>query len=86
MSIFALIFSAMNQHRKYKIVYCTPALYSAGGVERVITVKANYFAEHFGYEVTKLDRVMFAGLDKYKLPRGEWRFLTDLEVVNLKKI
>ena len=42
--------------------------------------------EHLGYEVTKLDRVMFAGLDKYRLPRGEWRFLTDLEVLNLKKI
>lgn len=41
----------MNQ-RKYKICYCTPALYSAGGVERVVTTKANYFAEHFGYEVT----------------------------------
>lgn len=37
---------------KYKIVYCTPAIYSAGGVERVISVKANYFAEVFGYEVT----------------------------------
>jgi len=42
--------------------------------------------EHLGYEVIKLDRVMFAGLDKYSLPRGEWRFLTDLEVVNLKKL
>ena len=42
--------------------------------------------EHLGYEVVKLDRVMFAGLDKYRLPRGEWRFLTDIEVVNLKKI
>ena len=42
--------------------------------------------EHLGYEVLKLDRVMFAGLDKYRLPRGEWRFLTDLEVLNLKKI
>lgn len=38
--------------RKYKIVFCTPALYSAGGMERVVTAKANYFAEHFGYEVT----------------------------------
>lgn len=38
--------------QKYKIVYCTPALYSAGGMERVVTAKANYFAEHFGYEVT----------------------------------
>ena len=37
---------------KYKIVFCTPALYSAGGVERVITVKANYFAERLGYDVT----------------------------------
>lgn len=42
--------------------------------------------EHLGYEVEKLDRVMFAGLDKYKLPRGEWRFLTDMEVSMLKKI
>lgn len=38
--------------RKYKIVYCTPALYMAGGVERVLTLKANYFAEHFGYDIT----------------------------------
>ena len=42
--------------------------------------------EHLGYEVIKLDRVMFAGLDKYRLPRGEWRFLTDLEVMNLKQL
>ena len=42
--------------------------------------------EHLGYEVLKLDRSMFAGLDKYKLPRGEWRFLTDQEVNMLKKI
>ncbi len=42
----------MNDSRKYKIVICTPALYSAGGVERVVTVKANYFAEQLGYDVT----------------------------------
>lgn len=35
-----------------KIVYCTPALYMAGGVERVLTLKANYFAEHLGYDIT----------------------------------
>lgn len=35
-----------------KLVYITPALYMAGGVERVLTLKANYFAEHFGYDVT----------------------------------
>ena len=42
--------------------------------------------EHLGYEILKLDRVMFAGLDKYKLPRGEWRFLTDREVAMLKNL
>ena len=35
-----------------KIVYLTPALYMAGGVERVLTLKANYFAEYFGYDIT----------------------------------
>ena len=38
--------------KRYSIVYCAPALYSAGGVERVISVKASYFAEVFGYDVT----------------------------------
>lgn len=37
---------------KYKLVYCTPALYSAGGTERIVSVKANYFAEYLGYDVT----------------------------------
>ena len=39
-------------NRKYKICYCTPALYSAGGVERVVSVKASYFAEVYQYDVT----------------------------------
>lgn len=42
----------MAEEKRYKIVYCTPALYMAGGVERVLTLKANYFAEYFGYDVT----------------------------------
>ena len=42
----------IDGNRPYRIVYCTPALYMAGGVERVLTLKANYFAEHFGYDIT----------------------------------
>ena len=38
-------------NKPLKLVYLTPALYMAGGVERVLTLKANYFAEHFGYDV-----------------------------------
>ncbi len=40
------------QGKLYKMVYCTPAIYSAGGIERVVTCKANYFAETYGYDVT----------------------------------
>jgi 23S rRNA pseudouridine2605 synthase len=36
--------------------------------------------EHLGYKVTKLDRVLFAGLTKKGLKRGDWRFLTQQEV------
>ena len=39
-------------HREYKICYCAPAIYSAGGVERVVSVKASYFAEVYHYDVT----------------------------------
>nr|WP_320060257.1 glycosyltransferase family 4 protein [uncultured Bacteroides sp.] len=35
-----------------KIAYCLPSLYIAGGMERVLTIKANYFAEKVGYDIT----------------------------------
>ena len=39
--------------------------------------------EALGYKVVKLDRVMFAGLTKKGLKRGDWRFLTEQEVAML---
>ena len=59
--------------KQYKIVYCTPALYFAGGMERVLTMKANYFADHFGYDITIIltdgeDKPLFYPLsDKVKV-------------------
>lgn len=35
-----------------KIVYCLPQIYRPGGIERIISIKANYLAEKYGYEVT----------------------------------
>ncbi len=40
--------------------------------------------EHFGYQVEKLDRTVFAGLTKIDLPRGKWRYLSEKEVIQLK--
>ena len=42
--------------------------------------------EHFNYNVVKLDRVIFAGLTKKDLPRGHWRYLTEMEVNTLKML
>ena len=39
---------------------------------------------HLGYNVERLDRVMFAGLTKKDLPRGRFRFLTPQEINFLK--
>ena len=39
--------------------------------------------ESLGYKVLKLDRVMFAGLTKKGIKRGDWRFLTEQEVAML---
>jgi 23S rRNA pseudouridine2605 synthase len=41
--------------------------------------------EHLGYDVERLDRTMYAGLTKKDLPRGNWRFLTEKEVIRLKQ-
>jgi 23S rRNA pseudouridine2605 synthase len=40
--------------------------------------------EKLGYDVIKLDRVLYAGLTKKNLPRGRWRLLTEKEVLALK--
>jgi 23S rRNA pseudouridine2605 synthase len=42
--------------------------------------------EHFEYDVLRIDRVSFAGLTKKNLPRGNFRILTDQEVINLKNV
>ena len=37
--------------KQLKITYCIPSIYQMGGMERVLSLKANYFVENFGYEV-----------------------------------
>jgi 23S rRNA pseudouridine2605 synthase len=42
--------------------------------------------ENFNYDVLRIDRVAFAGLTKKNLPRGNWRLLTEQEIINLKNV
>ena len=46
-----------------------------------VKVVRNIF-EHLGYDVLRSDRVAFAGLTKKNLPRGNWRLLTEQEIIN----
>jgi len=43
-------------------------------------------AEHFGYEVTKLERVRIMNISLKGVPPGEWRDLTDDELIALFKL
>ena len=40
--------------------------------------------ESLDYQVVKLDRTVYAGLDKKDLARGQWRFLSKEEIIHLK--
>lgn len=40
--------------------------------------------ESLGYEVIKLDRVLYGNLTKRDLTRGKWRFLQEKEIIQLK--
>jgi 16S rRNA U516 pseudouridylate synthase RsuA-like enzyme len=42
--------------------------------------------ESFGYEVERLHRIEYAGLNVHGLQRGMWRTLTDKEIRNLKAL
>lgn len=42
--------------------------------------------ESLDYQVIKLDRTIYAGLDKKDLPRGKWRHLREEEVIRLKHL
>jgi len=43
-------------------------------------------AEHFGYEVTKLERIRIMNVSLKGVPPGEWRDLTDDELIDLFKL
>lgn len=78
----------VNEHRVFveEINYVENQPKSEVGIKvktsNVKVVRAVF--ETLGYDVIKLDRVVFAGLTKWGLSRGQWRFLTEQEVINLK--
>ncbi|HVW95380.1 MAG TPA: pseudouridine synthase [Mucilaginibacter sp.] len=68
--------------------------YVAGGSKREIGIQIHSgknrivrrIFEHLGYEVVKLDRVVYANLTKKDLPRGRWRLLEEKEIIQLKHL
>jgi len=68
--------------------------YVAGASKREVGIKIHSgknrivrrIFEHLGYDVVKLDRVVYANLTKKDLPRGRWRFLDEKEIIQLKHL
>ena len=68
--------------------------YVSGGTKREIGIQIHSgknrivrrLFEHLGYEVVKLDRVVYANLTKKDLPRGRWRYLEESEIIQLKHL
>ncbi|MCD8742533.1 pseudouridine synthase [Mucilaginibacter roseus] len=68
--------------------------YVQGGTKREIGIQIHSgknrivrrIFESLGYEVVKLDRVVYAGLTKKDLPRGRWRYLEEKELIQLKHL
>ena len=67
--------------------------YVEGATKREVGIKIHMgrnrvvrrMCEALGYQVMKLDRVIFAGLTKKDLPRGKWRHLSEKELLFLTK-
>ena len=69
-----------------KIAYCLPSLYISGGMERVLTIKANYFADILGYEIYI---ILTDGMDKqpyYPLSLWRQKILVYLPVVQERQL
>jgi 23S rRNA pseudouridine2605 synthase len=68
--------------------------YVAGGSKREVGIQIHSgknrvvrrIFESLGYEVVKLDRVVYANLTKKDLPRGRWRYLDEKEIIQLKHL
>ena len=46
------LYPKQEEHLHTHIAYCIPSLDHSGGMERVLTTKANYLAEQLGYDVS----------------------------------
>ncbi len=79
---------SLDGHRLYveEISYIENEAKSEIGLKlRTANVKVvRAIFEDLQYDVLRIDRVAFAGLTKKNLPRGNWRFLTEQEIINLK--
>lgn len=68
--------------------------YVAGGSKKEVGIQIHSgknrvvrrIFETLGYEVVKLDRVVYSNLTKKDLPRGRWRYLEEKEIIQLKHL
>lgn len=50
--VIQTLYPKQEESQQKRIAYCIPSLDHSGGMERVLTAKANYLAEQLGYDVS----------------------------------
>lgn len=68
-----------------RIVYCIPSLHNSGGMERVLTQKANYLADKAGYEVIIITSNQKDRNNFYRLSPNVKRFDLDIDYEKIKE-
>ncbi len=49
--VFETVYPSDNNSKRIRLAYCIPSLDHSGGMERVLTAKANYLADKMNYDV-----------------------------------
>lgn len=50
--VIQTLYPQQEEHKPIRVAYCIPSLDHSGGMERVLTTKANYLADNLGYDVS----------------------------------
>ena len=71
--------------KKCKVVQETPTIFRITLIQG-LNRQIRRMAEHFGYDVVKLERIRIMNIGLKGLPVGEWRDLTDAEMATIYKM
>ena len=56
------------------------------GIKTLIVFEEFIFSELYNYNYSSIDRVLISNLDKFEVPRGKFKKLNNIEILNFKSL